>query len=238
MGSQGGHTCSAADVEHFAFGVEVDVKLAVRTGDFHFVAGFAAKDVGGALAWRDVHPTVALAIPRRGGDADVEHNDIALGGVVGHGVSAKDGLFVDHLKRPQVVLIPFGLEFVGAFVVFGMCCDVDVFEVDGYRRYVDLDVVACLEFEFFAFGKFDDEFFDEGGDVVVGEDFAFPFFDAEYFGWHFDFEVLAHFDLAGEADVFLYFFAGEVIEFGGQHIASTLEYLTATHGTGAATATS
>ena len=69
------------------------------------------------------------------------------------------------------------------------------------------------------------ELFDEGSDVLVGDDFAFPFFDAENGFIHLHGDVFFHFDLATQTPAFFLLFAGEMDGLGRQNLAATGEYL-------------
>ena len=77
----------------------------------------------------------------------------------------------------------------------------------------------------FAFWQCDFELFDEGCDVAVADDFAFPFFDAHDGFWHFDAEVAFDFALASEAVVLFDLLAGEVAFFGVEYFAASFYYL-------------
>ena len=72
----------------------------------------------------------------------------------------------------------------------------------------------------FAFGQAQGEFLDEGGDVGVGLDRAFPLFHAEDFFGHANLHVLLDRRLARQAPAFARFAPGEVRLFGGQHFAA------------------
>ena len=77
--------------------------------------------------------------------------------------------------------------------------DVEVFVGQLIGGGFDLDVATGAEVHFFALGQFQHQFLDEGRDVVVGADFAFPLLDAEDFLGDFDFHVLLDRDLTGQA---------------------------------------
>ena len=73
--------------------------------------------------------------------------------------------------------------------------------------------------------KSHDEFLDEGGDVFVGDDLAFPFFDVEHRGRYANLHVVLYLYLAAEAPVVFHLFASEVHGLGGKYVASAFEYL-------------
>ena len=209
VAAHGGHAGTTADVDHLGVGL-LDKELPVGSADGALVAGLASEDVAGADAGVDVHPRVAGAVPRRSGNPDVEHHDVAFSRVVGHGVRADDGLVVDHLEVPQAKLVPLALEGVGVLVVLRVGGDVDVLVLHGRGRHVHLDVAAGLEVEGLALRQADDELLDEAGHVVVGDDLALPLLDAEDLFGDLDFHVLLDLHLATEAPVVGDFLAGEV----------------------------
>jgi len=69
------------------------------------------------------------------------------------------------------------------------------------------------------------ELFDEGSDVLVGDDFAFPFFDAEYGFIDLHGDVFFDLDLATQTPSFFLLFAGEMDGLGRQDLAATGEDL-------------
>src|SRR5690606_33984549 len=67
MSTEGSHTGTATDIDHFAVG-RVDVELPVRTRDRNLVARLPGEDVGRANPGVHVHPAIVGAIPGRSGD--------------------------------------------------------------------------------------------------------------------------------------------------------------------------
>ena len=124
---------------------------------------------------------MGVAAGRRGGDADVEFDDAFFFGVVGHRIGAHGGFFHFGDVAPEVVFVPVGAVFIA---------NVEVFVGHGVRRAFELHVAAGAEIDVFAFGQAQGEFLDEGGDVGVGLDRAFPLFHAEDFFGHANLHVL------------------------------------------------
>ena len=215
LGTKGSHTCATADVDHF--GVRfVDMEVTVGSAHLDLVAGLEVKDVRGGDTRRNLHPAAVFTVERRSGDADVEGDDVAFRGVIGHRVGACRLFVVLGHKRPHTKLVPLFLELVvhvergvGDFIL-------------GNR---DLRVGAGLEVHTLALGELDGELFDEGSNVVVGDDLALPFFHAEYFVRDVNLHILFHFHLAGEAPVILELLAREVGQFGGDGCSAAFEDL-------------
>ena len=76
-----------------------------------------------------------------------------------------------------------------------------------------------------AFRETDGEFLDEGGDVLVGDDFALELLDAEGALRNGDLEVVLDLDLAAQAPAFLDLLAGEEAGLGGEDGAAAVEDL-------------
>ena len=85
-------------------------------------------------------------------------------------------------------MIPVATELL-VDVVVGV---LDVVLGDG-----DLRIATALEVHDFAFGELHDELLDEGGDIAVGDDFAFPFLDTEDRLRYDDLHVFLDLGLAG-----------------------------------------
>ena len=65
------------------------------------------------------------------------------------------------ISQPMSVMVGLPKFLMKAFF------DFEIFVVDHMRRAFDLDITASLEVDLLAFGKFQDEFFDERRHVVV-----------------------------------------------------------------------
>ena len=200
MGAHGRHARTTADVHHLCLGL-LDEELSVRTRNGDFVARLLGEDERRANAWVHLHPTVPCAVPWRGRDPDVQHHNVALCWVVGHGVCANNRLVVDHLEVPQPKLVPLRLEGLGVGVMLRVGRDVDVLVIHSDRRHVHLNVSASFEVQGLTLWKAHHELLDEGSHVVVGHHFAFPLLDAEDFLRHLDVHVFLHLHLATEAPV-------------------------------------
>ena len=79
-----------------------------------------------------------------------------------------------------------------------------------------------------ASGKLYDELLDECSNVLVGDNLALPFLDAEHGFVHLELEVVLDLDLATEAPVVLLLLAGEVHSLGGEDLSAALKHLALT----------
>ncbi len=114
------HTRSTADEEHLGVGLASE-ELAERPGNHHLIARLEVEDEGRHQPGR----RAGRRFGRRRGDPHVEHDDVLLERVAGHGVSSLDGFANSSGQLPQVVAVPVGtVDFL----------DVDVLEVHGARR--------------------------------------------------------------------------------------------------------
>ena len=211
---------AAAD-KHFFVRSILHEEFAVGSRNRHFVARLAREDIRRADTRIDLHEAARRLVERRSGDTDVEHDDIALGRVVGHRVGAERVFGVGRNQIPHLELVPVGT--VGLV-------DVHVRELDGIvLRDVDLDVAAAAEFEVLAFGQLDDELLEEGRDIAVRDHGALPLLDAEHGFGNLYLEVLLHLDLASQAPVLLGHLARDETGLGGQDVAATLDHLAFAH---------
>ncbi len=69
------------------------------------------------------------------------------------------------------------------------------------------------------------ELFDEGSDVLIGDNLAFPFLDAEHGFIDLHGDVFFDLDLATQTPSFFLLFAGEMDGLGRQDLAAAGEYL-------------
>jgi hypothetical protein len=69
------------------------------------------------------------------------------------------------------------------------------------------------------------ELLDEGSDVLVGDNLAFPFLDTQNSLIDLHLNIFFHFDLATQTPAFFLLFAGEMNGLGRQNLAATGEYL-------------
>jgi len=226
LSAERGHAGAAADPYHLvAVGAvgpgavvgAAHAELAVGAGHDDLVAGLQGEDVARCYAGVDVLESGAVGRERRGGYSYCQHEDVAFGGVVGHGVGADGGFGVDADEVEHLHLVPCGQVFVadeGA---------VEVVVVDAEGGYLDLCVGAGDEVHVFAGGQLHLEFLDEGGHVAVGDDGALVFLDAEDALGEFKGEVFLDFDLASESPAFLHLTAAEVRELGGEDGAAAAD---------------
>lgn len=161
-------------------------------------------------------PTSGFGLNGGSGDAHGEHEAVAFGRIVGHGVGADRCLGVDALEVEQTEFLPCrqillaNRGFVDVFVV-----------IDREGWNLDLSVGAGDEVHVLAFGECHYKFLDECGDIVVRHHGALVFLDVEHFGRNLDVEVALHFHLAGESPVVFNLLAGEMYGFGGENLAAT-----------------
>ena len=112
--------------------------------------------------------------------------------------------------------------------------DIEILEVDLVGRTLELNVTAGPEVNFLAFRQLEHQLFDEGGDVVVGDNLAFPLLDAKELFRHFHLHVLFYRNLAGQAPALFLFTIGEVGLFRRQHGTAALQNLALALGAGTA----
>ena len=219
--AEGRHAGAAADPDHLLLGVENRVEVAIGAAHRDLVAGLKGEDVRRSDARHDVLETDGgFWLERRRRYAHGEHDAVAFGRVVRHGVGAHRLFRVLALQVEETELLP------GGEVLFANRSLVDVLVVvDGECRNLDLRVRAGDEVHVLALGELDDELLDERGDVFVRNDFALPFLDAEYgFGYRYG-EVAFHLALAAQAVVFFYLFAREVALLDVEDFAAAFRYL-------------
>ena len=196
-------------------------ELAVRTRDRDLVTRLARENIRRADTRIDLHEAARSLVERRRGDTDVEHDDIALGRVVGHRVGTERRLGIGRHEIPHLELVP-----VGAVLLV----HVHVREFDGVvLRNVDLNVAAAAEFEVLALGQLHDELFEESRDIAVRDHRALPLLDAQDGLVDVDFHVLLHFHLTAQTPVVLGHLARDEARFGGQDVAAAFEHLAFAH---------
>ena len=192
-------------------------ELAVRAAHDDLVAGLQREDVTGGNTRIDVLETAAVGRERRRGDSYSQHEDVALGGVVGHGVGADGGLGVDADEVEHLELLPCGQVLVADEAA------VEVAVLDAEGGNLDLCVAAGHEVHVFSGGQLHLELLDEGGHVAVRYHGALVFLDAEDAFGKLQRQVFLHLHLAAEAPAFLYLFAAEVGRLGGEYAAAALD---------------
>ena len=101
--------------------------------------------------------------------------------------------------------------------------DVHICEVDVVLRDVNLDVFTGLEVDILSFRKLDGELFYKGCDVLVGNNFAFEFLDAEGALRNRNPEIVLNLDLAAESPAVFDLLAGEEACFGREDGASAFD---------------
>ena len=76
-----------------------------------------------------------------------------------------------------------------------------------------------------ALGQCHDELLDEGSDVLIGDNLAFPFLHAQYAFGHLDGHIAFYFNLTAQTPVVLLLLAAEVRYFGRQDFATSFNDL-------------
>lgn len=219
--TEGSHAGAAANPHCFFLAGGVDVEVAVGAGHYHLVAGFEREDIGGGYTGHHVlEADFGLGLEWRGGYAHGEHDAVAFGRVVGHGVGAHCCLLVLAFEAEEAEFLPCGEVFLAdeRFV------DVLVV-VHLVGRNLDLGVGSGLEVHVFARRKGHDEFLDECGHILVGDNLTFPFAHVEHGGGHADAHVGFYLYLAAQTPMILHLLAGEMDGFGGEDFAAAFEYL-------------
>src|SRR5690554_4010851 len=97
-----------------------------------------------------------------------------------------------------------------------------------------LNVTPGTEVDTLPFRNFEYQLFDERGNVMVGNNFTFPLFDAEELGSHFDLHILLYRHLARQPPMIFGLTHREVTGLGGQHCPAAVHDLTLTLGAGTA----
>ena len=207
MRAHRGHTGTAADKDHFHVGI-FGKELTERTGDRHFVAWLKGPDIRRHHARRCIRH-----IRRRRGDTHVEHDNALLFRIVSHGVSAQRRLFYFGNKAEEIEFVPVGPILLG---------HVEVGIRHGVRRTINLDIPARAERNALPFRNTQLKLFNERGFVIVRDNFALPFFNAEDLFRQLNLHVLAHRDLAGETAALFRFTLRDMRQFSRQDITAAL----------------
>src|SRR5690606_31952752 len=87
---------------------------------------------------------------------------------------------------------------------------------------VDLDISSGFKIQTFSFRQLDHKLLNKGRHVVVGDHFAFPFFNSEYFFRNPDPHVLFYLYLAGKPDLVLLFGPAEMTYLRGKHLTASV----------------
>ncbi len=186
------HTCTAADENQLLRIGQIvgQEELAVRTRNRHLVAGLAREDVRRTNAGIHLHERTGSTVERRRSNADVQHDDVALGRMVGHRIGTERRFGVGRHQVPHLHPIPVGTERLVDLHIGE--CDAVVF------RNVHLNVTAAAELQVLALGQLHDELFEERRDVTIRDDRTLPLLDAQNGLGNLDFEVLLHLDLTAQ----------------------------------------
>ena len=221
LGSQGGHTGTAAHPYHLGLGVDDGMEVSVGAAHHNLVARLEREDVTRRDARGNVlESDLGLRLERRRGDAHGEHEAVAFLGIIGHGVCADGVLVVLGLEGEETEFLPCGQIFVADE------CLIDVLVVVHLVfRDANLGVASGDEVHMLAGWELDDELLDERRDVLVGDDGALPFLDVERGLVDLDLKVSLDLDLASETPVVLDLLAREVHGLCGEYVAAARDDL-------------
>ena len=221
MRAHRGHTGTAADKHHFRVGI-FGKELTKRAGDRYLIARLQGPDVRRHDARRGIRH-----VRRWRGNTHVEHNNALLFRVVGHRVGTQRRLFHLRHKAEKIEFVPVGtirLRHVKVRIRHGV------------RRTFNLNVSPGAERDIFPFRHPQLQLFNKGGFVIIRDNLALPFFDAENFLRQLNFHVLTHRDLAGQTAALFCLTFGDMRQLGWQNIATALFYRHAALPAGAAAA--
>ncbi len=99
-----------------------------------------------------------LFLSHGGGNTDIQHNNITLSRMIGHGIGPEYGLGVFHLQIPHLELIPFI-----AVLFFYL----DILKVNLTFRNINLNISTGFEIEMLTFRLILRQFLNKGSHVVV-----------------------------------------------------------------------
>ena len=219
---QRSHAGAAADPYHLLAGSEVGMEVAVRAAHHHLVARFEREDVRRPDACRHVLEAHLRARQERcRGDADGQHDDVALGRIVRHGIGTDGRFGVVRLEREDVELLPRSEVLLADVVLVEVLVVVDA--VVG--RNLDLRIGPGEEVHVLARRQCHLELLDEAGHVLVGDDGTLPLLDAHDRLRHLQRHVALHLALASKPPVVLDFLAAEVRAFGVEYLAAAFHHL-------------
>src|SRR5690606_5047898 len=83
MRSQRRHTCTTANIYHFAV-CRIDVEFSIRSGNIHLIAGLSREYKRRTYPRVNVHPTIVGPIPWRSSNPNGQHDDVSFSRVVRH----------------------------------------------------------------------------------------------------------------------------------------------------------
>ena len=133
--TQRSHTGTTADPNHFFLAVEVRMEVAVRAAHRHLVTRFQREDVRRSDTRVHIHETATVGLERRRGDTHGQHEHVAFGRIVGHGVGTYGRFRIDALQREETEFLPCRQVFVADKAL------VDILVVIHRKcRYLDLGV--------------------------------------------------------------------------------------------------
>ena len=98
--------------------------------------------------------------------------------------------------------------------------DIIILVVNGMGRGFNLDVAARAERNLLALRDAQAQLFNEGSNVFIGNNGAFPFLNAEYFSRQLDFAIVLDGYLAGKTPAFTDLTLGEVRVLNRQNVAA------------------
>ena len=221
LGTQRSHSCASTDPNHLLFRVEMRMEVAKRTAHRHLVAGFQRENIRRGDTRIHLHETALVGLHRRRGDTNSQHENVALGRIVCHRISANRGFGILALQREQAEFLPRRQVFFANQRLVEILVVVDAVE----GRNLDLRIRTRNEVHVFAGGQLHLEFLDERGDIPIGNDGTFILLHAENRLIDVDFQVALHLALATESPTRLNLLAAEMRLFRVENLASALQNL-------------
>ena len=235
LGTQRSHTGTATDPNHFTTGAVLGTELSVRTAHDDLVAGLQREDVRRSDTGVHIHEAgpLILRLEGRRGNTHVQRDDVALIGIVGHGVSTDGGIGVLTFEREQTELLPCGQVGVTNQALVKILVVVDAVEC----RNLDLCIRTGLEVHVFAGRQSHLVLFNERSHVLVADNGALPFLDTHYGVVHGNLQIAFHLALTTQAPVLLLLLAREVTLLRVENFTAAVSYLQLALSAAALTAT-
>ena len=196
--------------------------MEVAEGAAHddLVAGLQREDVAAGDARVHLHETALVGLERWRGNAHGEHEHVALGGIVGHGVGTDGGLGVLALQVEHLEFLPAG-HILGTNELAVVVVVVDA--VEGWN--LDLSIRARDEVHVLARRQLHLKLLDKRGHVLVADDGALVLLHAEDALVNVDAHIALHLALAPQSPVGFDLLAGEVGLLRVEDLSPTLQHL-------------
>ena len=127
------HTRSTTNPNHLLTGSEIRVEVAIRPTHHHLISRLEREDIRGSDTCRHVLETYLRTWKeRRCSNTNGKRNDVALGRIVGHGISTNGRFGVMCFEREDIKLLPC------TYIFLANECLIEVFII--------VDAVICRDF--------------------------------------------------------------------------------------------